>query len=146
MSSRNIETARPREKIETPQAMVDSLLLVIERSTDPKDREWARGELVKTMKIAYARWYPDKPEYQINGGDSKVLVDQDTGRIELAKHIKIPDLFFPSQWLMNQGGERTKEMRYTPKYVDKIMKEYGKMVRECWNIAHALKAHIVGAG
>lgn len=51
----------------TPQGMVDSLLMVINNSTKQEDRQWAKEELIKAMKIAYAVWHgEEKPEYKLN--------------------------------------------------------------------------------
>lgn len=56
----------------TPQGMVDSLLLIHDNSSNPKDRAWAREELTKAMTIAYAYWYgKSKPEYKMIGIEGK---------------------------------------------------------------------------
>jgi hypothetical protein len=36
----------------TPEGYVNSLLLIIESSTKPEDRKWAKEELVRAMTIA----------------------------------------------------------------------------------------------
>jgi len=55
----------------TPEALVQMLLAILNNSRDPKDRAFAIKELNKAMRIAYAYWYPDDPEYRIKGINPK---------------------------------------------------------------------------
>lgn len=57
----------------TPQGMADMLLTIYKDSSIPNDINMARKEIIKAMTIAYAYWYPDDPEYHIDGIKDNVL-------------------------------------------------------------------------
>jgi hypothetical protein len=139
-----IQALHQEKEIPTPQCVVDQLLLLITQSSDRNDREWARGELVKAMKIAYSRWYPDHQEFRIANGSFPVMVDQRTGRTEIAKRIKIPDVQDIARWLMNTDGKRSSSMKYTTKALNWELTRGGNAVLELWHLANAMKDHIIG--
>lgn len=128
----------------TPAGMVNSLMAVIEGSTSAKDRAWARQELIKAMTIAYARWYPEKPEYRIASPDTKVVMDK-IGTVAQIKDVQIPDLWHISQWLLDEGAVRSKDYEAgLVRALDHSLKVFGQQVLDTWHIANSLKKHIMG--
>lgn len=51
----------------TPQGMADMLIAIIQGDGPMKDKDFARKEIIKAFKISYAFWYPDNPEYKLDG-------------------------------------------------------------------------------
>jgi hypothetical protein len=50
----------------TPEGMAKIMYALIE-SGDGQGKSTALAEITKAFRIAYAYWYPDKPEYRIDG-------------------------------------------------------------------------------
>jgi hypothetical protein len=50
----------------TPDGMAQILYTLTERG-DSNGKATALAEITKAFRIAYAYWYPDKPEYRIAG-------------------------------------------------------------------------------
>jgi hypothetical protein len=48
----------------TPEGMANIMIALIENNSNIN---LARTEISKAFRIAYAYWYPDKPEYKIPG-------------------------------------------------------------------------------
>lgn len=51
----------------TPQGMADALIAIIRGDCTIENKKFARSEIIKAFEIAYAFWYPDEKEYQIEG-------------------------------------------------------------------------------
>jgi transcriptional regulator with XRE-family HTH domain len=56
----------------TPDGMAKIMYALIE-SGDSQGKATALKEIAKAFRIAYAYWYPEKPEYHIDGISGKAV-------------------------------------------------------------------------
>ena len=56
----------------TPDGMAQIMFTLV-RDGDEAGKKLALAEITKAFRIAYAYWYPDKPEYRIEGITGKAV-------------------------------------------------------------------------
>ena len=67
--TKETKTAQAQEYIDltpTPNGMA-KIIFTLARDGDNNGKATALAEIAKAFRIAYAYWYPEKPEYKIDG-------------------------------------------------------------------------------
>jgi len=73
--TKETKTAQAQEYIDltpTPDGMA-KIMFTLVRDGDEAGKKLALAEIAKAFTIAYAYWYPEKPEYHIEGISGKAV-------------------------------------------------------------------------
>jgi len=73
--TKETKTAQAQEYIDltpTPNGMA-KIIFTLVRGGDEAGKKLALAEIAKAFTIAYAYWYPEKPEYHIEGISGKAV-------------------------------------------------------------------------